>query len=716
MGVEKFFSSLKGYKFIENFNNKINCNHLLIDFNSIVHVLSQYLIKIVDINILQLDFERKLIEDVGQYIINLLKTNLESQQIKTINICVDGVPSMAKIYEQKKRRYMGDLISTLINKTNVRFEWSKNNISPGTDFMKDMMTFLSSNDFISRINKRCPNLTSYKLSGIDEDGEGEFKILQIISTLPKKDSIVVYSPDSDMIILLLLVLDYNCVMLRYDQQKSSFDNHVYDVISITKFINIILDYIDKKKHIDFKIDKQKFIADFVFILSVFGDDFLPKLETVRVNIDINILIDFYIVCIYKHGYLLDINQGKYSINEANFLEYLKLIQDKEDYFIMRNSKYHVLLNYHKLEKSVLGDTLYKIRDLLVYLIWKFIYLNKPKDISINPINCHQYIDINKFKNYIESTEINVDYKLLNNFTKLNINRIGWYNIIESIYKLVSSVFIEILQTIIPNNNKNYIEYNPMEILQYIAIYFYTNYKLPFENQEVSLMRETLQYNSYDSNKNPHKKRLQNITKNEIESYLIENKLDKYYNLLNPKDNFYYKVYESQNIDYPSYYTEHFPKIPINMIVKDYLKGLYWIVNYYHNRKLDKIWYYQYNRSPMLSDIIKYYTPPLESKITTIELTPLEHFIFVSPFDIGHMDFIKQLDPIARYNKDKIKKIVEFIKNNSNYYFDLSSIYTKLDTNKMVDCSSSYFLSKCHLIFMEKYVNINDYILDIRKYL
>ena len=44
---------------------------------------------------------------------------------------------------------------------------------------------------------------------------------------------------------------------------------------------------------------------------------------------------------------------------------------------MRNSKYHVLLNYHKLEKSVLGDTLYKIRDLLVYLIWKFIYLNKP---------------------------------------------------------------------------------------------------------------------------------------------------------------------------------------------------------------------------------------------------------------------------------------------------------------------------------------------------
>ena len=304
MGVEKFFSSLKkDYKFIEQFNKKLHCNHLLIDFNSIVHVLSQYLIKKTNVNESILSFEKLLIEQVGNYIISLLDMLIPGK-LKTINIAIDGVPSMAKIYEQKKRRYMGDLIaylqkfkdSQLIDKNVLTlFHWSKNNISPGTDFMKDMITFLTSKEFTNRIKKYCP---VYKVSGTDEEGEGEFKIIQIIDNLPKNESCVIYSPDSDMIILLLLVKN-NCTMLRYDQQKSTFDNPSYDVIVINKFIDILIDYIDKRKQKEFIISKNKVINDLVFILTVFGDDFLPKLETVRVNTDINILIDFYIVCIYQ---------------------------------------------------------------------------------------------------------------------------------------------------------------------------------------------------------------------------------------------------------------------------------------------------------------------------------------------------------------------------------------------------------------------------------
>jgi 5'-3' exonuclease len=703
MGVEKFFSSLKGYHFIEKYNKKLDCNHLLIDFNSIVHVLSQYLIKKTIVNESILSFEKLLIEQVGNYIISLLDMLIPGK-LKTINIAIDGVPSMAKIYEQKKRRYMGDLIAYLQKSKKVltQFHWSKNNISPGTDFMKDMVIFLSSKEFTDRIKKYCP---VYKISGTDEEGEGEFKIIQIIDNLPKNESCVVYSPDSDMIILLLLVKN-NCTMLRYDQQKSTYDNPSYDVIVINKFIDILIDYIAKKKQKEFIINKNKVINDLVFILTVFGDDFLPKLETVRVNTDINILIDFYIVCIYKHGYLLDMNK-EYSINHKNFLEFIKLIQDKEDYFIKRNSKYHVLSNYHKLEKEVIGDTLYKIRDLLVCLIWKFIYLNKPKDIAINPINCHQYIDKNKFKEFLNSTEINVDYNLLNKFTKLNINRTGWYNIIESINKLISSIFIEILQTI--DTDSVLVEYSLMDILYYIAIYFYNNYKLPF-NVDISLMKTQLQYNSYDSNDNPHKKRLKMLSANDKDNYLIENKLDTYYNLLNPKDNFYYKIYKSDSIDYNDYYKEHLPNKSIKLIVEEYLKGLSWIVNYYHNRKLDQSWYYPYNRSPMLHDIINNFNIPI-MKSKYIKLTPLQHFIFVQPFNINNtsQDIESKLSPISRNNT---KNIVKFVKNNPNYYYDLSSIYNNLKTNKMVDCSSSYFLSKCHLMFMENYIDINEFIRDI----
>ena len=45
MGVERFFSSLRrDYNFIHKVNKKIDGEHLLIDFNSIVHITSQFLL------------------------------------------------------------------------------------------------------------------------------------------------------------------------------------------------------------------------------------------------------------------------------------------------------------------------------------------------------------------------------------------------------------------------------------------------------------------------------------------------------------------------------------------------------------------------------------------------------------------------------------------------------------------------------------------------
>ena len=46
MGVERLFSSLKrDYNFINDVKDKLDCDHLLIDFNSIVHVTSQFLLE-----------------------------------------------------------------------------------------------------------------------------------------------------------------------------------------------------------------------------------------------------------------------------------------------------------------------------------------------------------------------------------------------------------------------------------------------------------------------------------------------------------------------------------------------------------------------------------------------------------------------------------------------------------------------------------------------
>ena len=60
-------------------------------------------------------------------------------------IAIDGVPTFAKIMEQKKRRYIGDLLSQLMKKFELPFEWSKINISPGTEFMNKMSKIYQQN-------------------------------------------------------------------------------------------------------------------------------------------------------------------------------------------------------------------------------------------------------------------------------------------------------------------------------------------------------------------------------------------------------------------------------------------------------------------------------------------------------------------------------------------------------------------------------------------
>ena len=97
-------------------------------------------------------------------------------------------------------------------------------------------------------------------------------------------------------------------MLRFDQVKSTKDEPIYDVININHFQNILIDYIKTKmKNHDTNHDVKhdhNLIADIVFILTVFGDDFLPKLETVRVSMDISIILDFYALILGKYKYML----------------------------------------------------------------------------------------------------------------------------------------------------------------------------------------------------------------------------------------------------------------------------------------------------------------------------------------------------------------------------------------------------------------------------
>ena len=226
---------------------------------------------------------------------------------------------------------------------------------------------------------------------------------------------------------------------------------------------------------------------------------------------------------------------------------------------------------------------------------------------------------------------------------------------------------------------------------------------------------------------------------QLEYYKIEHKLDNQYKILNPRDQFYYDIYFKNEINYSNYYKLHFTMDNNSKnnnnnnsknIISDYLKGFNWVVNYYHNNNryynnIDLTWFYKYNRSPLLRDImnnanVKLLNVRMNNTFNTQKnfyyMTPLEHYILVTPFNINNIIKIKEqlLKSIGYLSLDKITSIAKFIKDHPKYYYDLDEIHKDLKTDKIIDCSGSIFLSKCHLTFLENYISMISFINDFRK--
>ena len=139
---------------------------------------------------------------------------------------------------------------------------------------------LKKTSFIDECKEICgSNFRGVFISDVYNPGEGEMKIISCLKIYRKRNKICVYSPDSDMI-LLLLMLDIDTILLRYDQQNSK-EVDIFNKIDIPKFKNELLNYC--KSRIG-NLENERIILDeIIYIFTLFGDDFLPKLESINVN-------------------------------------------------------------------------------------------------------------------------------------------------------------------------------------------------------------------------------------------------------------------------------------------------------------------------------------------------------------------------------------------------------------------------------------------------
>ena len=375
MGIERFFKSINSlYKnqFIKSIYIDQKITHFYFDFNSVIHKVSNNVINNLndmllysliykyadssEINkdMLVIDFndEIKKYKNLSNYKINDFYKNITYikdklvfdiiydeifkdirynlnfyPNCKFVYIGIDGVPSVGKMIEQQDRRYKGYLMSQ-INKlikdkykfelnnnkfdfTNLyneyeyldlKFSFDKNLISPCTDFMVD---------FINKLKKEKFENSDLEISDFNEKGEGEKKIIVHI----KKhrlidDNIIIYSPDADMIIM-SMILEHSIWILRHEQSDST--DAIINISSI----------------------KKEFTPceDIAYIFSVFGDDFIPKIEWINVTKHIGMILTEY-----KKMNTRIIETGK--VNFLNLQKFFRQIKKLETSFIHSKNRFN----------------------------------------------------------------------------------------------------------------------------------------------------------------------------------------------------------------------------------------------------------------------------------------------------------------------------------------------------------------------------------------
>jgi len=436
MGIERFFKSINSLysnKIIKPIHQNNSITHFYFDFNSVIHKNSQKVINHFNDLLLysliykyseQSGMDKDIVLDeynsiiknynikytVDNFYLNIHKVdinNIISELIfndiknyllfypncKLLYIGIDGVPSVGKMVEQQDRRYKGYIMSKLskilmekykylldnnnFDFTNIyneyeylklKFSFDKNLISPQTDYMIEFINLLKKQNFGLNVI----------ISDFDEIGEGEKKIVKYIKKYNKKeDKIIIYSPDADMIIM-SMILPYHINILRHEQSDSRDD--IIDIQSIREVFNPV--------------------EDIAYIFSVFGDDFIPKIEWVNVQHHLTKILAEYkklnIRIIENNSSALPnayVPERNYKVNLRNLQEFFKSIKKLEyDFKKSRNpfddtikpinnksfQYYNELNNVEKLireYKPEYEDEINKIpaKDYYIAMLWKFNY-------------------------------------------------------------------------------------------------------------------------------------------------------------------------------------------------------------------------------------------------------------------------------------------------------------------------------------------------------
>jgi 5'-3' exonuclease len=329
MGIPFYFSYLvKNHshiiKSLTKSDTSVKINNLFLDCNSIVYDVVH-----------TLNFS-ELTDTVVGSIIHHVILKIESyidlvSPDKLVYIAFDGVAPLAKLQQQRERRYkswyQNKITRSIFKKTEVD-PFNTTAITPGTKFMEELNAKIQKH-FIT-LKTRFPASLRFIVSDSSEYGEGEHKLFAYLRDMPPcdKETHLVYGLDADLIMLSInhLPVHRNIYLFRETPEfikslDSSLEPESTYYLDIPELAHVITEDLG-----------MNHVYDYIFLCFFLGNDFLPHFPAVNIRTGgVDKMINAYKATISGTKEIL--TDGK-TIFWRNVRKVIAFLAEKEEQYIV----------------------------------------------------------------------------------------------------------------------------------------------------------------------------------------------------------------------------------------------------------------------------------------------------------------------------------------------------------------------------------------------
>jgi 5'-3' exonuclease len=331
MGIPSYFSYIvKNHPAIikKLRRNTIQINNLYLDCNSIIYdaVHNIDFTKLVESDITTII--KSVCVKIDEYI-HLLKPD------KTVYIAFDGVAPVAKLEQQRERRYKS-VYQNVITKSIFKDRtdpWNTTAITPGTKFMSQLNSTIKK--YYNDPNNY--NLENIILSTSDACGEGEHKLFQYIRDNPEKhadESTVIYGLDADLIMLSInhLPISNEIYLFRetphfiktINSDLEPNETYLLDIPELAKTITL-----NMNNGVELTTHQQKNrIYDYIFICFFLGNDFMPHFPSINIRTGgVDKMTNAYKATVGNSNENLTDGKKIYWKNVREIVQYLAILEE-----------------------------------------------------------------------------------------------------------------------------------------------------------------------------------------------------------------------------------------------------------------------------------------------------------------------------------------------------------------------------------------------------